>query len=241
MGKTVFVTGGSRGIGAAVVRRFTAEGWQAAFCYNNNQIAADRVSGETGALAMQADVSDGRRLSSCMKQARIYFGARSFDALVCCAGISVVGQIGDMTQDQIDRVIDVDLKGTINAVRAALPAMIAAGSGSIVMMSSMWGTRAASCESVYSAAKAGVIGFCRSIAAEAGPSGVRANVVAPGVINTDMNRVFSRDTLETLAERTPLDRIGLAEEVAEAVLFLADSRSSFVTGQVLGVDGGFSI
>ena len=161
--------------------------------------------------------------------------------MVCNAGISASGLITDMSDEDVDNLIGINLVGTINVSRKAVAHMVEAKKGSIVMISSMWGQRAASCESVYAATKAGIIGFARSLAAELGPSGIRVNVVSPGVIATDMNSEYSEADISALAEETPLGRIGLPEEVAEAVYYLASDKASFINGQVLGVDGGFAV
>ena len=146
-----------------------------------------------------------------------------------------------MNEDVVDLLIGINLVGTINVSRKAVSHMVEEKKGNIVMISSMWGQRAASCESIYAATKAGIIGFARSLAAELGPSGIRVNVVSPGVIATDMNREYSDEDMSALADETPLGRIGLPDEVAEAVYYLASDKASFINGQVLGVDGGFAV
>ena len=199
------------------------------------------MAAKTSALAIKADVSDVEQIEKAFDQARTYFGIRSFDVVVCNAGISASGLITDMNEDVVDLLIGINLVGTINISRKAVSHMVEEKKGNIVMISSMWGQRAASCESIYAATKAGIIGFARSLAAELGPSGIRVNVVSPGVIATDMNREYSDEDMSALADETPLGRIGLPDEVAEAVYYLASDKASFINGQVLGVDGGFAV
>ena len=241
MRKSVFITGGSRGIGAACVELFSKNGFSVAFAYGSDDRAAQKLVAKTSALAIKADVSDAKQIEKAFDQARTYFGISSFDVVVCNAGISASGLITDMSDEDVDNLIAINLVGTINMSRKAALHMVEAKKGSIVMISSMWGLRAASCESVYAATKAGIIGFARSLAAELGPSGIRVNVVSPGVIATDMNSEYSEADISALAEETPLGRIGLPEEVAEAVYYLASDKASFINGQVLGVDGGFAV
>ncbi len=240
MRKSVFITGGSRGIGAACVELFSKNGFSVAFAYGSDDRAAQKLVAKTSALAIKADVSDAKQIEKAFDQARTYFGISSFDVVVCNAGISASGLITDMSDEDVDNLIAINLVGTINMSRKAALHMVEAKKGSIVMISSMWGLRAASCESVYAATKAGIIGFARSLAAELGPSGIRVNVVSPGVIATDMNSEYSEADISALAEETPLGRIGRPEEVAEAVYYLASDKASFINGQVLGVDGGFA-
>lgn len=241
MRKSVFITGGSKGIGAACVELFSKNGFAVAFVYGKDNKAAQKLAAKTSALAIKADVSDVEQIERAFDQARTYFGIRSFDVVVCNAGISASGLITDMNEDVVDLLIGINLVGTINISRKAVSHMVEEKKGNIVMISSMWGQRAASCESIYAATKAGIIGFARSLAAELGPSGIRVNVVSPGVIATDMNREYSDEDMSALADETPLGRIGLPDEVAEAVYYLASDKASFINGQVLGVDGGFAV
>ena len=241
MRKSVFITGGSKGIGAACVELFSKNGFAVAFVYGKDNKAAQKLAAKTSALAIKADVSDVEQIEKAFDQARTYFGIRSFDVVVCNAGISASGLITDMNEDVVDLLIGINLVGTINVSRKAVSHMVEEKKGNIVMISAMWGQRAASCESIYAATKAGIIGFARSLAAELGPSGIRVNVVSPGVIATDMNREYSDEDMSALADETPLGRIGLPDEVAEAVYYLASDKASFINGQVLGVDGGFAV
>lgn len=241
MKKTVLITGGSRGIGAACVKKFASEGCNVAFLYERDDEAAKKTAEENGALALRCDVAEENQVAAAAKDAAVYFGVRAFDVLVCAAGISSDGLVSDFSCDEMKRTMEVNLGGVINAVRAVVPAMISAGEGAIVALSSVWGQTGASCESVYSASKGAVNAFVMSLAKELGPSGIRVNSVCPGVIDTDMNRKYSLEDMNALKEETPLGRIGKPDEVAEAVYFMASEGASFITGQILGVNGGFYI
>lgn len=235
--RRVLVTGGSRGIGAAVVRRFAKNGDAVAFFYRTNEAAALSVSRETGAFALCCDVADPDAVRAGYKTAVEALGGAP-DVLVNCAGVAHAGLLQDMTDEEWRRVIDVDLSGVFYLCRAAVPAMIAAKAGRIINIGSMWGKVGASCEVAYSAAKAGVRGLTQALAKELGPSGVTVNCVEPGLIDTDMNAHLSAADKKALVDETPLCRIGTPEDVAAAVFFLASPDASFITGQCIGVDGG---
>lgn len=229
--RTVVVTGGSRGIGAAIVARFAARGDRVYFLYEKNHQAAKAVSEKTGAIAICCDVSDGAQVKAAF--ARI----PEVDILVCNAGICWYGLLSSMEEGDWDRLFAVNVKGIYHCVRAAMPAFLRTHRGSIVTVSSMWGQVGASCEAAYSATKGAVIALTKALAQELGPSGIRVNCVAPGVILTDMCASVGSDVLEDLAQEAALGRNGTPEDVAQAVEALADAE--FVTGQVLGVSGGF--
>lgn len=229
--RTVVVTGGSRGIGAAIVARFAARGDRVYFLYEKNHQAAKAVSEKTGAIAICCDVADGEQVKAAF--ARI----PEVDILVCNAGICWYGLLSSMEEGDWDRLFAVNVKGIYHCVRAAMPAFLRTHRGSIVTVSSMWGQVGASCEAAYSATKGAVIALTKALAQELGPSGIRVNCVAPGVILTDMCANVDADVLEGLAQEAALGRNGTPEDVAQAVEALAEAE--FVTGQVLGVSGGY--
>ena len=239
--KYVLITGGSRGIGAACVRKFAEEGFAVAFFYAEDEKAAEAVSKETGALAVKCDVSDSEAVRLGVAEILRHFAIDGFDAVVCNAGISVEGLVQDLTDEEWSRVSGVNIGGVVNVVRAVTQGMVSEKKGSIVLMSSMWGRSGASCEAAYSATKSAVIGFGQALAKELGPSGIRVNMVAPGVIDTDMNKGRSEADWQEIFEETPLGRMGKPEEVAELVYFLSSEKAAFITGQTVGIDGGFVI
>ncbi len=230
---TVVITGGSRGIGAAAVRLFAARGDRVYFLYEKDHGAADAVARETGATALCCDVAD----SAGVKAA--FASIPGVDVLICNAGIVHYGLMSMMEEAQWDRIFDVNVKGIYNCVNAAMPHFLKKQAGAIVTVSSMWGQVGASCEAAYSATKGAVIALTKALAKELGPSGIRVNCVAPGVILTDMCAGIDPETMEGLAEEAALGRNGRPEDVAKAMAYLADAE--FVTGQVLGVNGGLVI
>lgn len=242
----VLITGGSRGIGAAAVLAFAQAGYNVAFFYQNSENAARRVleqaqkSCPTGRFAAFAvDVSDSAQVDHGVREASRVLGG--LQVLVCNAGVAQQKLFTDLTDEDWRRMMGVDLDGVFYCCRAVLPEMIRARYGRILVVSSMWGQTGASCEVHYSAAKAGVIGLCKALAKEEGPSGVTVNCVAPGVIDTDMMSAFSAEDKAALAEETPVERLGTAEEIARTLVFLADERSGYITGQVIGQNGGLVI
>ena len=230
---TVVITGGSRGIGAAAVERFAARGDRVYFLYEKNHAAAEAVAQKTGACAICCDVAD----SAAVKEAFAAIG--DLDVLICNAGICFSGLMSALSEENWDRIFDVNVKGIYNCVNAAMPAFLKNHRGSIVTVSSMWGQCGASCEAAYSATKGAVIALTQALAKELGPSGIRVNCVAPGVILTDMCATVDSDILEEMASDTPVGRNGTPMDVAKAMEYLADA--DFVTGQVLGVSGGYMI
>ena len=230
---TVVITGGSRGIGAAAVERFSARGDTVWFLYEKQHAAARAVAEKCGAKAICCDVSDGAAVRSA------FAAIGDVDILVCNAGICVPGLMGSLPERDWDRQFDVNVKGIYHCVNAAMPAFLKKQKGSIVTVSSMWGQVGASCEVAYSATKGAVIAMTKALAKELGPSGIRVNCVAPGVILTDMCAGVDPEILQSMAEEAALGRNGTAADVAEAIEFLADA--AFVTGQVLGVSGGYII
>ena len=234
--KTVLVTGGSRGIGAACVRAFSRDGWVCAFCARHDGPGAEAVARETGALFIPCDVGDAGQVAAMADTVRRKL--HRLDALVLNAGISVTGLAQDMSEEDFDLLYRVNLKGPFLCARAFLPMMISQKTGSIVTVSSMWGQVGGSCESAYSAFKAGLIGWTKALAKECGPSGIRVNCLSPGYIDTDMNAAYGEDVRRQMAEDTPLGRLGTPEDCASAALFLCSGGASFITGQLLPVNGG---
>ncbi len=228
---TVVITGGSRGIGAEAVRQFAARGDRVYFLYEKEHAKAAEVASQTGATAICCDVADGEAVRAAFAQ------LPSVDILVCNAGIVHYGLMSMMEEAQWDRIFDVNVKGIYHCVNAAMPSFLRKHAGCIITVSSMWGQVGASCEAAYSATKGAVIALTKALAQELGPSGIRVNCVAPGVILTDMCTSVSPQTLEELKEQTPVGRNGTPRDVAKAMLYLADAE--FVTGQVLAVNGGF--
>ncbi len=235
----VLVTGGSRGIGAECVRKFAKEGNSVSFIYYNSDDKAGELARETGAIAIKADVGNAAEIKCAVKAAAIKMGG--IDVLVNNAGISLIKLFTDMEDDELERVLDVNLKGAIIAAREAAKPMISQKFGRIINIGSVWGRVGASCEVVYSATKAGLEGLTKALAKELGPSGITVNCVEPGVIDTEMNGELGAETIAELCEETPLCRIGKTNDVANAVLWLASENAGFVTGQILGVDGGFGL
>lgn len=231
--QTVVITGGSRGIGAAAVEAFASRGDRVFFLYEKNHEAAANVAAKTGAKAICCDVAD----SAAVRLAFAEIG--DVDILICNAGIVHYGLMSSLEEEQWDRLFDVNVKGIYNCVNAAMPAFLKTHRGSIITVSSMWGQVGASCEAAYSATKGAVIALTKALAQELGPAGIRVNCVAPGVIVTDMCSNVDPDILKQMGEDTPAGRNGTPEDVAKAMVYLADAE--FVTGHVLSVNGGYVI
>lgn len=229
----VVITGGSRGIGAATVELFAARGDRVTFLYEKNHTAANAVADKTGAAAICCDVADGEAVNRAFSQ------IGDVDILVCNAGTMYFGLLSQMAEADWNRLFAVNVGGIYHCVNAAMPSFLKAHRGSIVTVASMWGQVGASCEAAYSATKGAVIALTKALAKELGPSGIRVNCVAPGVILTDMCANVAPDILAGMAEEAPLGRNGMPMDVAKAIAYLADAE--FVTGQVLGVSGGYVI
>ncbi len=231
--KHIVITGGSRGIGAAAVELFTAQGHRVTFLYEKNHEAARKVAEQTGATAICCDVADGEALRAAFEK------IGDLDVLICNAGICHYGLMSAMSENLWDRIFDVNVKGIYHAVNAAMPSFLKKQSGCIITVSSMWGQVGASCEAAYSATKGAVIGLSKALAKELGPSGIRVNCVAPGVILTDMCAHVEPEILEEMAKENYVGRNGSPEDVARAMEYLMNAE--FVTGQVLPVNGGYVI
>ena len=235
--KKVIVTGGSRGIGAEIVRRFAENGDAVAFIYRSDDSAAEALAAKTGATAIKADVSVAEQAAAAV--ARAIDALSGVDVLVNCAGIAQIKLFLDLTDEDWRKMIDTDLSGAFYCSRAVARNMVRAHSGKIINIGSVWGRVGASCEVHYSAAKAGLRGMTQALAKELGPSGITVNCVEPGVIDTEMNGALDEKTKAELCEETPIGRMGTVTDVADAVLFFASA--DFITGQCLGVDGGFGL
>lgn len=242
MKKSVIITGASRGIGKATALIFAQNGYDLLLCYQTREKEAKATAEEAKAFGVRAipfqmdiaSLSDCRRTVS---KAMMEFG--KIDALICNAGIALPKLFTQTEEEEYDRLFDVNTKGVFFLTQAVSKEMISEGSGSIVTVSSMWGIAGAAGEVAYSASKAAIIGMTKALAKELAPSGIRVNCVAPGVVDTEMNACYDEETMETLAEKTPLGKIGTPEEIAKAIFFLVSENASFITGQTLTVDGGF--
>lgn len=229
----ILVSGGSRGIGAAIVKRFIDSGDKVTYLYCNNK------GDDTKALAIRCDVSSETEVKEAVNKAIDING--DIDVLVSNSGISVVGLATDFNQEIYHKVMDTNFGGLFNLANAVIPGMVRKQAGSIIAISSMWGQTGASCEALYSASKGAIDAYVKSLAKELGPSHIRVNAVSPGVIKTDMLNSFSETDLAELSDETPLGRIGEATDIANTVYYLSSPEASFITGQIIGVNGGFLI
>ena len=227
----VVITGGSRGIGAAAEALFAARGDRVSFLYEKNHEAARQVAQSTGAEAICCDVAEGAAVR------RVFAAMEDVDILICNAGICPYGLMSQTTEEQFDRTFAVNVKGIYNCVNGAMPHFLRKQSGCVITVSSMWGQVGASCEAVYSATKGAVIALTKALAKELGPSGIRVNGVAPGVILTDMCANVDPAVLEEMGRESALGRNGTPMDVARAMAYLADAE--FVTGEILSINGGY--
>ncbi len=237
------ITGGAGGIGRAISVYFARRGYDVALQYNSGKERAEALATEirsqfqVQAVAVQADFQDELSVKDMYEKVSLAIGAP--DILINNAGIAEQRLFTDVSAQEWQKMVNINLSAAFYLCQCAVPYMIKKQKGAIVNISSMWGISGASCEVAYSATKAGIIGMTKALARELGPSGIRVNCVAPGVIDTEMNAKHSEEVMTELAEETPLCRIGKPEEVAAAVYFLASEEASFITGQTLCVDGGF--
>ena len=235
--KAVLITGGSRGIGRAMVELFSKEGYSVAFTYKNSESEAKSLAESTGALAIRADSAIESDVISAVKTVKDNLGA--VDCLVNNAGISSFSLFTDLTLEDWNNHLAVNLTGAFLYSKAVIPGMVSRKSGRIINITSMWGIVGSSCEVHYSTAKAGIIGMTKALAKELGPSGITVNAIAPGLIETDMNKGLSEEDVKAVADETPLMRVGYPREVAEAALFLASESAAFITGEVMNLSGGY--
>lgn len=244
MKKTAIITGASRGIGAAVAIKLAENGYNIVINYNNSRSKAMEILEKvrkTGAMAiaLKGDVSNYEESKFVVEKALEEFS--HIDVLVNNAGVSMHKLFTDMTPEECSKILDINLGGIFNFSRLVLPNMIKNHSGNIINISSVWGITGAALESVYSASKAAAIGFTKALAKEVGPSGINVNCVAPGVIDTDMNKNLSKEDVQKLTDSTPVERLGAPEDIANVVAFLCSKEANFITGQVVSPNGGFLI
>ena len=237
--KTVLITGGSRGIGKALVEQFSSAGYAVAFTYKNSENKAKSLAESTGALAIRADSASSADITKAVNTVIECLG--EVDILVNNAAVSSFSLLTDLTEEEWNNTLSVNLTAPFLYSKAVIPGMVRKKEGRIVNISSMWGLVGASCEAHYSASKAGLIGLTKALAKELGPSGITVNAVAPGLIATDMNKALSAEDISSICDETPLMRMGKPEEVARAVMYLCGDDASFITGEVLNISGGFVI
>lgn len=237
--KIVLINGGSRGIGRAMVELFSERGWSVAFTYKSSDSCAKALAEATGAIAIKADSASESQVDDAVTRVEETLGC--VDVLINNAAVSSFSLFRDISYEDWKSIFAVNLDGAFLYSKRVLSGMINKKRGRIINISSMWGITGSSCEVHYSATKAALIGMTKALAKEVGPSGITVNCIAPGVIDTEMNSNLSREDIASLADETPLMRIGSPLEVAEAALFLAGDGASFITGEVLNVNGGFLI
>ena len=239
MAQTVIITGASRGIGRECAKQFAKAGYNVAAVYHKSEAEAESLKAEIGCEIFRCDCAVYSEVCEAVVEISSVFGGA--DVLINNAGIAEQALFSDITEAMWDNMFNVNVKSVYSFTHAALPYMIHNKYGRIINISSMWGQAGASCEVHYSAAKAAVIGFTKALAKEVGLSGITVNCIAPGVIDTDMNAHLDEETMACLKEETPMNRIGTPEDIARTALFLADKGSDFITGQIIGVNGGFII
>lgn len=244
MKRTVIVTGSSKGIGAAAAIIFAQKGFNVVINYNESYesaslLCSSLVSNGYSVITQKANVANKMEVDLMVKETLYKFG--SIDVLINNASVAYQGLITDTDEIDFDRIIDIDLKGVFNCCKSVTQTMVNQKSGTIINISSMWGQVGASCEVAYSAAKAGVIGLTKALAKELAPSGITVNCIAPGLIETGMNSNLTVEELNDFVNEIPLGRMGSADEIAAAAYFLASPAADYITGQVLGINGGYII
>ena len=238
--KTVLVTGGSRGIGKAIVQKFAKEGYNVVLNYSKSEEAAFKISNEfNNVKVLKADVSNKKEVMNMIQFAENEF--KKIDILINNAGISSVGLLQDLSEEEFNRLFAVNVNGTFNCTQAVLPSMISRKEGNIINISSVWGMVGAANEVAYSASKAAIIGFTKALAKEVGPSNIHVNCIAPGIVMTDMVSDYSIEEFDDIRSNIPLDRIGSTEDIANLAYFLATPNSDYITGQVISPNGGWII
>lgn len=237
--KTILITGGSRGIGRAMVELFSERGYYVAFTYKSSDELAEALSKKTGALAIKADSAIAEDILKAVETVQNKLGM--IEILINNAAVSSFSLFTDVALKDWRAMFSVNVDAAFLYTKAVLPDMIKNRRGRIINISSMWGVVGSSCEVCYSATKAALVGMTKALAKEVGPSQITVNCIAPGMIDTDMNASLSSEDVKAIADETPLMRIGSPREVAEAALFLSGEGASFITGQVLGVNGGLVV
>ena len=233
--KTALVTGASKGIGRQIALTLAQNGYTVIGTYNSTLVE----DAEINIIYKKCNVADYADVEALF--AYIKDSYKTLDAVVNCAGVSWVGLLQDMKEEEIAKLVSTNLSGTIFVCQQAASVMVKQHSGIMVNISSIWGNNGASCEAVYSATKGGINAFTKALAQELAPSGIRVNAVCPGVIKTDMLNCFTEEDLQSLADETPLGRLGTVQDVADMVEFILSEKASFITGQIITVDGGFAL
>ena len=242
--KNVLITGATGGIGSAIAKAFAKNGYNVALHTFSKPDVAKKYAEELGrefgvkTVFVQADISKEANVKSMFENLDATFG--KIDILINNAGVSFVSMLCDTTEEDFDNVMNINLKGAFLTSKEAMKNMVHNKWGRIINISSVWGNVGASCEVVYSASKAGLVGFTKALAKELAPSGVTVNAVSPGLIDTQMNSHLSKEDIDALCEEIPMGRMGRPSEVAHAVLFLASEESSYITAQNITIDGAWT-
>lgn len=238
--KTVLVTGGSKGIGKSIVQKFAENGYNVILNYSKSEEAAYRLSEKYNNVKIfKADVSNKKQVQEMVDYATHEF--KKIDILINNAGISSTGLLQDLSEEELTRIFSVNVNGTFFCTQAVLPQMIARHEGKIINISSVWGLVGASNEVAYSASKAAIIGFTKALAKEVGPSNIRVNCIAPGIVMTDMVSDYTVEEFDDIRSQIPLERIGSTEDISNLAYFLAGDEADYITGQVISPNGGWVI